>query len=133
MKPILLILLCPLLSLTAFGQARQGQNCPIVSQRTAVNATSNGDNTIIASDASRKIFVWQWFLVNSHASQDENITLKEGSTSISGAYLLKAGGGSHTAICTGTPWAIVPKGSAFILNESAAGSIQGTVYYTLEY
>ena len=132
MKQILLIITC-LASSFAFGQAVQAGHCPPTPLRSAVNATSNGDNTIIASDPARRIFVWQWFLVNSHATQDESITLKEGSTAISGAYLLKAAGGSHTAVCSGTPWAIVPAGSAFVLNESAAGSIQGTVYYTLEY
>jgi len=130
MKQLIVI---ALLSLAAFGQASRSSSCPAVAIRGAVNATSNGDNTVIASDPNKRIFVWQWFLVNSHATQDENVTLKEGSTAISGAYLLKAAGGSHTASCTGTPWAIVPKGSAFVLNESAAGSIQGTVYYTLEY
>ena len=115
----------------ALAQSRAPSSCPIVAQRAAVNATGNGDNTLIAAQA-KKIVVWQWFFVNTHATQDENLTLKEGSTAISGAYLLKAAGGSHTAPCTGTPWAIMPIGSAFVLNESAAGSIQGTVYFTLE-
>jgi hypothetical protein len=128
MKTLLFVLLSAGL---AFAQSRAPSSCPIVAQRVAVNATSNGDNTIIAS-SNKRIVVWQWFLVNSHATQDENLTIKEGSTAISGAYLLKAAGGSHTAPCTGTPWAIVPLGSAFVINESAAGSIQGTVYYTLE-
>lgn len=132
MKRLTFLLLTLLLATSAFAQSRSGSTCPIVAQRAAANITLNGDNTVVASEASRRIFVWQWFLVNSHATQDESVTLKEGSTSTSGAYLLKAAGGSHTAPCTGTPWAIVPAGSSFIVNLSAAGSLQGTVYYTME-
>lgn len=104
--------------------------------KASISITGTGDATVLASSlaggGSDKIYVWQFFVVNGHASQDVNITLKEGSTSISGAYLLKAAGGSHQAPCTGTPWAVVPNGSAFIINTDASGTIKGTVYYTVE-
>lgn len=97
--------------------------------RTAINFSSSGDNTVIAADSTSVLYVWQFFFVNGDASTATNITLKEGSTSISGAYKIAAAG-SHTAACTGTPWAIVPAGSAFIMNSSAAVQVSGTVYYT---
>jgi hypothetical protein len=126
MKRILLTLLFLLGIPAAFAQ------CPQNAQRVAVNLTGTGDNTIVASDPNRQIRVWQFFMVNTHASTDVNITWKEGSTSTSGAYVLKAGGGAHSEPCSGTPWAIVPVGSAFVLNTSASGSIQGTFYYTYQ-
>ena len=98
-------------------------------QRTSISFSSSGDNTVIASDSTRTIYVWQFFFVNNDASTATNITLKEGSTAISGAYKIAAGG-SHTAGCTGTPWAIVSPGSGFVINSSAAVSVTGTVYYT---
>lgn len=98
--------------------------------RLAISFASSGDNTVIASDATRTIYVWQFFIVNKDATTDTNITLKEGSTSITGAYTVKAAGGSHTAPCTGTPWAIVPAGSAFVMNSSAAVAVAGGAYYT---
>lgn len=98
--------------------------------RATIDITSSGDATVIASDSTRAIYVWQFFMVNNHASTDTNVTLKEGSTSVSAAYVLKAGGGSHTAPCTGTPWAIVPAGSAFVINSSASATLKGAVYYT---
>lgn len=101
------------------------------SNRLAISFSASGDNTVIASDPVQTIYVWQFFLVNTDATTDTAITLKEGSTSISGAYTLKAAGGNHTAVCTGTPWAVVPSGSAFIINSSAAVALKGTVYYTL--
>jgi hypothetical protein len=97
--------------------------------RAAISFSASGDNTVIASDSARSIYVWQFFFVNNDATTATNITLKEGSTSVSGAYKIAAGG-SHTAGCTGTPWAIAPAGSAFVINSSAAVSVTGTVYYT---
>lgn len=128
MKKLLPILL--LLTSVAFGQAGGG-TCPKNSFRDAISITGTGDATVVAADTNREIWVWQWFVVNGHATQDVNLTLKEGATSTSGAYLLVHLGGAHQAPCTGLPWARVPVGSAFIMNTSASGTLKGTVYYTL--
>ena len=106
--------------------------CPKITQRAAISITGTGDATVITGDANRTTYVWQWFMVNGHASVDVNVTLKEGSTSTSGAYLLVHAGGAQTTPCSGTPWAIIPAGSNFVINTSASGSLQGTVYYTKE-
>lgn len=130
MKRILLLLSLPLLSLSLFAES--GQQCPKVMNRAAISATSSGDNTLIAADTDRKIVVWKFFIVNSHATQDESLTWKEGSTAVSGAYLLKANGGAQDEPCDGTGFVVAPKGSAVILNLSAAGTIKGQIWYTLE-
>lgn len=127
MKRLILLLI---LTSTCFA-ASEGV-CPKGVTRAAISITGTGDATVVTADANRVIYVWQFFMVNGHASTDVNITLKEGSTSISGAYLLKAAGGAHTAPCTGTPWAIVPIGSSFIINTSASGTIKGEIEYTAE-
>lgn len=97
--------------------------------RDAISFSASGDNTVIAADANRSIYVWQFFFVNNDTSTTTSITLKEGSTAKSGAYKIAALG-SHSEGCTGTPWAVAPPGSAFIMNSSAAVQISGTVYYT---
>ena len=127
MKRILFSLLL-FACLASFAHAQ----CPTNAQPAVVNLTGTGDNTVIAADSSRQIRVWQFFMDNTHASTDVNVTWKSGSTAISGAYLLVHAGGAHSEPCTGTPWAIIPVGSAFVLNTSASGSIQGTVYFTYQ-
>lgn len=131
---VLLYLVVALGLLMPFSQRAEAQftACPKIVQKAAINITGTGDATVITGDANRKIYVWQFFMVNGHATQDVNITLKEGATSVSGAYLLVHLGGSHTGLCTGTPWASVPAGSNFVINTSASGSVQGEVYYTQE-
>lgn len=129
MKKLFAVVL--LLTGYAVGQTAVGQ-CPKVTQRAAISITGTGDSTVIASDPSRLIYVWQFFVVNGHATQDVNVTLKEGTTAKSGAYLLVHLGGAQTAPCSGTPWAIVPAGSAFVMNTDASGTLKGEVYYTME-
>lgn len=104
----------------------------MIGQRASQNLTASGDNVAIAADPSKRIYVWQFFLVNAHATTDVSIVLKEGTTVISGAYLLKAAGGAHSESYTGMPWAICPVNTAFNINLSATSSVQGTVYFTYE-
>ena len=107
--------------------------CPKITNHAVINATSSGDNTLIAADASgRRIMVWKFFLVNSHATQDESLTWKEGSTAVSGVYLLKANGGAHVEKCDGTVYFSPPAGSAVVLNLSASGTITGEIWYSME-
>jgi len=125
----LLILLLLTSSGFAFGAAA---NCTPV-QTAVINITSSGDTTVVAANGDKQVIVWQFFMVNNHATNDTNVTLKDGaSTSQSGAYLLKANGGSQTAICTGVPWAVTSKGNAFIINSSAAASLQGELYWSFQ-
>jgi hypothetical protein len=124
-----------LTSVACFGQAQRGKYCPPNPTRAAVNLTASGDNTVIASNPAKRIFVWQMFLVNSSTTVDEAVTLKEGSTAISGAFLMKASATSTRPLilpCDSSAWAIVPKGSAFKVNLSQTGSLQGSIYYTME-
>lgn len=122
----LLLLVAPIVSVTP---AVAGSDECHPATRAAISFAASGDNTVIAADSANAIYVWQFFFVNNDASTATNITLKEGATSVSGAYKIAAAG-SHTAPCSGTPWAIVPAGSAFVVNSSAAVQISGAVYYS---
>jgi hypothetical protein len=55
-----------------------------------------------------------------------------GGTAISGAYLLKAGGGAITLQFTDLAWFGTAKGEALTITTSAAGVIVGTVNYSIE-
>lgn len=105
---------------------------PQSSSKAIVNITTATTTTIVAGQPGRRIYIWQFFFVNGHASTDVSVTLNEGSTAISGAYLIKAAGGSHSGLCSGLAWASTAPGDSFTITTSAAGSLQGTVYYTIE-
>jgi hypothetical protein len=128
MKKLLAVLLLMTVTAVAPTAVLAADECHPAT-RAAISFSASGDNTVIASDSTRAIYVWQLFFVNSDASTSTNVTLKEGSTSVSGAYK-QAAGGSTALGCTGTPWAIAPAGSAFVINSSAAVQVSGTVYYT---
>ena len=138
MKTLFALFSILLLSAMAFGQANRGNYCPATPTPVAINLTNSGDNTVIAANSNKRIFVWKAFLINSSATVDNNITLKAGTTAISGAFLLKSAPANVPSTefilpCDNSAWAVVPKGSGFIVNLSAgSASIQGTVYYSLE-
>jgi hypothetical protein len=127
----LLLLLCLGMMAAAAPIEAQQSGCHPYTQ-SSISFSASGDQTIVAANSDRQIVIWQFFLVNSDASTDTSITLKDGSTSKSGAYLLKANGGSHTAPCTGTPWLVTTAGSAAVFNSSAAANVRGTVYWSYQ-
>ena len=58
-----------------------------------------------------------------------NVTYKAGSTALSGAIVLTGNGSSQTLQISDEPYFYVPPGSAFVMNQSGAVQISGTVYY----
>ena len=102
----------------------------ITQWKTAViNASTNGDNTIVAAPTSGPIKVWKiWFT----AAGAVNATFKDGaSTSLSGAVVLTGAGSSFTLYYDGSPHWVTSPGNAFIINLNGAVAITGQVYYTL--
>lgn len=94
----------------------------------AITGTGTGDNTIVAAVTGRPIKVWKIFFT---AAGAVNVTFKDGaSTSISGAVQLTAAGSSFSLGYDGAPWFTTSTGNAFIINESGAVALSGTVYYT---
>jgi hypothetical protein len=105
-----------------------------VSPISIVNVSSATDTTLVAAQPGYKVRVWQIALQNTHASTDVTVTFKSnaGGTAISGAYLLKAGGGAITLQFTDMAWFTTAKGEALTVTTSAAGVITGTVNYSIE-
>lgn len=92
-----------------------------------INASSSGDNTIIAAVTGRAINIWQLSYTTAGAV---SITYKAGSTALSGAYVY-SGNGSDFRPYTGAPWFYIPPNTAFVINLSGAVGIAGTVQYEL--
>lgn len=95
-----------------------------------INASSSGDNTIIAAVTSRPIRVYQVFIV---ANAAVNLLFKDGASTNFNAFAvpLTAQGSAITFQYTGMPWWVTTLGNAFIINLSGAVQITGRAYYTV--
>jgi hypothetical protein len=93
-----------------------------------INATSNGDNTIISAPASGPINVYGIILTVSGAT---NLTFKDGTTALSGAIVLTANGSSVTLPLSDEPWFQIQPGDNFIINQSGNATMAGTIWYTI--
>jgi hypothetical protein len=107
---------------------------PRIVPTVIVNVSSATDTTLVAAQPGQKVRVWQLALENTHASTDCSVTFKSstGPTAISGTYLLKAGGGAITLQYTEMAWFNSNLGDGLVLTTSAAGTITGTVNYSIE-
>lgn len=92
-----------------------------------VNATSSGDNTLVAGVASQTVRIFRLALV---LSSSNTITFKDGaSTPLTGAMSLNAGA-TILLDYEGEPWFVTNSGNNFILNLGNASAVTGVVYYT---
>jgi hypothetical protein len=94
----------------------------------AIDFSSAGDNTIISAPASGPICIYG-ILFTVHAAT--NITLKRGTTAISGPIEFTGAGSSMTLELKEEPWYWTNPGEDFILNSSSAVQVSGTVWYTV--
>jgi hypothetical protein len=88
----------------------------------------------VAAQPNYKVRAWQIVLQNTHATTDVTVTFKSqaGGTAISPAFLVKAAGGSVTLPFTDMAWFTSAKGEALTVTTSAAGTIVGSVNYSIE-
>ena len=95
-----------------------------------IDVAANGDNTIIAADATRKIKVQSYVIV---VDAGLVVRWKSGAaTSLSGAMSLAVNGGVAAAAASGT-WLIeTAVNQALVLNLGAAIGARGHVAYFLE-
>lgn len=94
-----------------------------------VNASTSGDNTIVAASAGNPIKVWKIMFTNAAAV---NVTYKNGaSTNLSGAMIYGTAGATVLDGPEGFPLFACTVGNAFIINLSGAVGIAGTVWYSL--
>lgn len=96
--------------------------------RAAINASSSGDNTIVAAQSGKQIRVTSYSLLCASAV---NGTWKSGaSTSLSGAMPFGANGGiAQPEILTGCLETAV--GDALVLNLSGAVQVSGYINYQI--
>jgi len=99
---------------------------PTVSSKV-INFSNTGDNTVIAGVTGTKINVYGIFYTVAGAT---NVTFKDGTTALSGAYVLTANGSSQTLHLFDEPYFACSDGKDFIMNQSGAVAITGTVYFT---
>lgn len=95
-----------------------------------VNASTNGDNTLVASASDKKIYVWKLWLV---ANAAVNVKFRQGTTDLNAfAVPLTAQGSSMTFAFDGEPYWKLDKAQAFVLNLSSGVNVTGRIYYTYE-
>ena len=90
-----------------------------------IDLVATGDNTIIAAVAAQTIRVHRIFFVASAAT---TIIIKDGSTALTGAITVTAGG-SFVLDMDGDPWFVCSTNTAFIINQSGTAQISGRAYY----
>ncbi len=93
-----------------------------------INASSNGDNTIVAATPGRQIWVLSWFLI---AGGTVNATWKDdASTALTGPIPLIANTG---VACQHNPasWFQTSTGNLLNLNLSAGIQVSGVLTYIL--
>src|SRR5579864_191448 len=87
-----------------------------------LNFNSSGDNTVIAAVAGAPINVYCIVYTVSGAT---NITFKDGTTALSGSYILTGNGSSQTMPMSDEPWFQIQPGDAFVMNSSNAVAVAG--------
>lgn len=91
----------------------------------AINVSASGDSTLVAAVASQTTRVHRmWFVVGGAT----NITIKRGSTALTGAIPFNAGG-SFVLDMSQRPHFITGTNEAFVIGSSAAVQISGRVEY----
>jgi hypothetical protein len=108
----------------------QGVGDDKTSLTAAIDISSSGDNTIIAADTNKKIKVVSIFFT---MSAENDITLKRGTTDLSGA--MPFAGTNEPRGATINFWPIpleTDVNEAFIINLSAASQVSGFCQYYKE-
>jgi len=91
-----------------------------------IDASSTGNNTIVAAASGKNVLVYKIFFVVSAAT---TVTFKDGaSTNLTGAITMTAGGAFVLDIDS-EPWFTTTGGNAFVISQSGTAQISGRAYY----
>lgn len=93
-----------------------------------LNFNGNGDNNAIAAVTGQTIKVWKIAFTTAGAV---NVTFKDGTTALSGAFVFTANGSNMILYYDGSPHFVTSPGNAFVMNLSAGVAITGEVWYTV--
>lgn len=91
----------------------------------AINFSSTSDNDVVAATANQTIRVFRLFFI---ASADTTITIKDGSTALTGAITLFAGG-AFVLDYQDLAWFCTSAGNAFVISQTGTAQISGRIYY----
>jgi hypothetical protein len=94
----------------------------------AINFSSSGDNTVITAPASGGITVVG---ITFTVAGGTNITFKNGTTAESGAIVFTGNGSSMTLMNHERGYYFADAGNNFVMNNSNAVQVSGTIWYTL--
>jgi len=116
-------LLCALLTLLVTSKVEaHGFN-----QRAVLSFSASGDNTVVAGQTGKRIFVWGWDI---SCATPTNLTFKSGaSTSLTGAILLSAYSKPLTATAA---YLITNAGDALVINDISATACAGILWYSVQ-
>lgn len=93
-----------------------------------VNASANGNNTIVAGVAGQTVRVFKVALVFSVGG---TAIFQDGaSTALTGSFVMYAGGSIVLDMDVTNPWFVTSSGNAFVLNLAGGATVGGVVYYT---
>jgi|SRR5690242_9245953 len=91
----------------------------------AINFNASGDNTVVSATGFHTIRIFGLFFTVAGAT---NITFKDGANSLSAAVVFSGSGSSMTLQPNDNAFFICKSGD-FIMNNSNAVQVSGTVYY----
>lgn len=90
-----------------------------------IDFSNTGDNAVVSGSANQTIRVFRLFFVSSDATI---ITLKNGSTALTGAMTLSAGG-AFVLDYQCEPWFRTTAGNGFIISQTGTAQISGRIYH----
>lgn len=93
-----------------------------------INATADGDNTVIAAVANKSIILVGYALTVTTAS---TVNLKDGASTTVAQFALPASGGVSYAAGVESPAVRLSEGNAFIINNAASNDTLGHCTYFL--
>jgi hypothetical protein len=108
----------------------QTPNLPLTNTTTSVNinASTNGNNTLVAGVAGKTVRVFKVALVFSVGG---TVIFQDGnSTALSGPFILNAGATIVLDMDITNPWFLTSTGNAFVINLSGGAAVGGVLYYT---
>lgn len=96
--------------------------------KITVNASTNGNNTLVAGVASETVRVFKVALVFSAGG---TVIFQDGaSTALTGPLVLSAGATIVLDMDITNPWFLTSSGNAFVINLSGGAAVGGVIYYT---
>jgi hypothetical protein len=100
---------------------------PASTRSIPISFAGAGDNTVVAAVVGNPIRVYGIVFTVGGAT---NITFKDGTTALSGAYILTGNGSSLTKPLSEEPYYTTTLGNGFVINSTNAVAVGGTLWYT---